>query len=80
MKAVFGIDKGLVRSIDAPWLERILKIRGLRRFELEIFDGGNWQETGTAHAPSEEYQPEPKDRTERLLEDMGRIVCKPFPS
>ena len=77
LKAIFGIDRGLVCSIDAPWLKPILKIRGLGRFELEILDGRNWREADSRNAPNKEYDPELKNRTERLLEDVRRIVCKP---
>jgi hypothetical protein len=68
-----GDDVDLLRSIY-PQFKPILKIRGLKRFELKViykvsimclvkFQNG-----------------EPKDTTDRLAQEMREIVCKPSPS
>jgi hypothetical protein len=79
LDALFGKDRGLVRDVSAQWVEPILSIRGLKKFELEIFGGYSQGPSDRFDPPGRGIDLEVQERTKLFLEDVRRIVCEPLP-
>ena len=77
---MFARDRWLLRDVDAPWVRPLLRIRGLKTFELEILDldpRNGYDRVSAAHRQDDL---EPVKEVKLLVEDVRHAVCQPSPT